>query len=114
MADVRTIGSGPSKVMCLPGWFGSSTGWGHWPELLDQDLAYVMDRVRRPPVVPALELPARRQAAPDLLANGLQPSSSRFVTRGIRNGVATPATATRPARPSCSSRSGSCPWDGRR
>ncbi len=28
--------------------------------------------------------------------------------------VATPATATRPARPSCSSRSGSCPWDGRR
>jgi pimeloyl-ACP methyl ester carboxylesterase len=37
MSDVRTIGSGPSKVMCLPGWFGSSMGWGHWPELLDQD-----------------------------------------------------------------------------
>jgi pimeloyl-ACP methyl ester carboxylesterase len=31
----RVVGSGPSKVMCLHGWFGSSTGWGHWDEVLD-------------------------------------------------------------------------------
>jgi len=24
----RTIGSGPRTVLCLPGWFGSSSGWG--------------------------------------------------------------------------------------
>ncbi len=37
MAQVSTVGSGPHHVICLPGWFGSSTGWGHWPELLDGD-----------------------------------------------------------------------------
>lgn len=30
-----TVGHGPRKVICLPGWFGSSTGWGHWGDLLD-------------------------------------------------------------------------------
>jgi hypothetical protein len=49
MSDVRTIGSGPSKVMCLPGWFGSSTGWGHWSELPDQDSFHV--RLHRLPGV---------------------------------------------------------------
>lgn len=34
----RTIGSGPHTVICLPGWFGSSTGWGHdFCQLLDGD-----------------------------------------------------------------------------
>ncbi len=37
MANLRTVGTGPSKVVCLPGWFGSSNGWGHWPDLLDGD-----------------------------------------------------------------------------
>ncbi|WP_137122258.1 alpha/beta fold hydrolase [Segeticoccus rhizosphaerae] len=31
----RRVGTGPNVVICLPGWFGSSEGWGHWPELLD-------------------------------------------------------------------------------
>ena len=25
----RTVGSGSHTVLCLHGWFGSSTGWGH-------------------------------------------------------------------------------------
>ncbi len=25
----RVVGNGPHTVICLPGWFGSSTGWGH-------------------------------------------------------------------------------------
>ncbi|WP_368679874.1 alpha/beta hydrolase (plasmid) [Rhodococcus opacus] len=29
------VGTGDRKVICLHGWFGSSTGWGNWPELLD-------------------------------------------------------------------------------
>lgn len=34
----RTIGSGPRTVICLPGWFGSSTGWGgDFCQLLDGD-----------------------------------------------------------------------------
>jgi pimeloyl-ACP methyl ester carboxylesterase len=32
---VRTVGSGERMVLCLHGWFGSSTGWGWLPELLD-------------------------------------------------------------------------------
>jgi pimeloyl-ACP methyl ester carboxylesterase len=32
---VRTVGSGERVVLCLPGWFGSSTGWGWLPELVD-------------------------------------------------------------------------------
>jgi pimeloyl-ACP methyl ester carboxylesterase len=30
------IGDGDRKVFCLPGWFGSSSGWGSWPELMDK------------------------------------------------------------------------------
>lgn len=37
MVYVNTVGTGPHRVMCLPGWFGSSTGWGYWPELVDVD-----------------------------------------------------------------------------
>ena len=33
----RSVGTGPQVVFCLPGWFGSSQGWGHWPDLLDGD-----------------------------------------------------------------------------
>lgn len=33
----RRVGTGQNVVFCLPGWFGSSEGWGHWPELLDTD-----------------------------------------------------------------------------
>jgi pimeloyl-ACP methyl ester carboxylesterase len=29
------VGSGDTKVICLHGWFGSSTGWGAFPEYLD-------------------------------------------------------------------------------
>jgi pimeloyl-ACP methyl ester carboxylesterase len=32
---VRTVGSGERVVLCLHGWFGSSTGWGFLPELVD-------------------------------------------------------------------------------
>jgi pimeloyl-ACP methyl ester carboxylesterase len=31
------VGSGPVKVLALHGWFGSATGWGMLPELVDQD-----------------------------------------------------------------------------
>ncbi|HEX2704216.1 MAG TPA: alpha/beta hydrolase [Candidatus Lustribacter sp.] len=31
----RTVGSGPHTVLCLPGWFGSSTGWGSFPSYVD-------------------------------------------------------------------------------
>jgi pimeloyl-ACP methyl ester carboxylesterase len=31
------IGSGPVKVIALHGWFGSATGWGDLPSLIDQD-----------------------------------------------------------------------------
>jgi len=33
----RTIGSGPRTVLCLPGWFGSSSGWG-------EDFCRILDR----------------------------------------------------------------------
>jgi pimeloyl-ACP methyl ester carboxylesterase len=33
----RTVGGGDRKVICLHGWFGSSTGWGGWPDLVDGD-----------------------------------------------------------------------------
>lgn len=33
-----TIGTGPHTVLCLPGWFGSSTGWGEqFCQVLDGD-----------------------------------------------------------------------------
>jgi pimeloyl-ACP methyl ester carboxylesterase len=31
------IGRGPTKVIALHGWFGSATGWGMLPQLIDQD-----------------------------------------------------------------------------
>jgi pimeloyl-ACP methyl ester carboxylesterase len=31
------VGSGPVKVIALHGWFGSATGWGALPELIDED-----------------------------------------------------------------------------
>lgn len=31
----RTTGTGPHTVFCLHGWFGSSTGWGSFPQYLD-------------------------------------------------------------------------------
>lgn len=31
----RTVGSGPHTVFCLHGWFGSSDGWGSFPDYLD-------------------------------------------------------------------------------
>jgi pimeloyl-ACP methyl ester carboxylesterase len=31
------IGRGPTKVLALHGWFGSATGWGMLPQLIDQD-----------------------------------------------------------------------------
>ena len=37
MNALRIIGSGPHKVLCLHGWFGSSAGWGPWAEVLDTD-----------------------------------------------------------------------------
>src|SRR5437588_12659020 len=30
------LGDGDRKVLCLHGWFGSSTGWGSWPALMDK------------------------------------------------------------------------------
>lgn len=33
----RTVGSGPHHVFCLHGWFGSSQGWGSFPDHLDGD-----------------------------------------------------------------------------
>jgi pimeloyl-ACP methyl ester carboxylesterase len=34
---VRTVGAGPRVVLCLPGWFGSSAGWGWLPDLVDTE-----------------------------------------------------------------------------
>jgi pimeloyl-ACP methyl ester carboxylesterase len=31
------VGSGPVQVIALHGWFGSATGWGMLPDLIDQD-----------------------------------------------------------------------------
>lgn len=31
------VGSGPTKVIALHGWFGSATGWGMLPDLIDED-----------------------------------------------------------------------------
>jgi pimeloyl-ACP methyl ester carboxylesterase len=31
------VGSGPLKVLALHGWFGSATGWGMLPDLIDED-----------------------------------------------------------------------------
>lgn len=31
------VGSGPTKVIALHGWFGSASGWGMLPELIDGD-----------------------------------------------------------------------------
>lgn len=33
----RTVGGGDRKVICLHGWFGSSNGWGGWPDIVDGD-----------------------------------------------------------------------------
>lgn len=35
--ELRVIGSGPRKVLALHGWFGSATGWGALPDLVDGD-----------------------------------------------------------------------------
>jgi pimeloyl-ACP methyl ester carboxylesterase len=35
MSLTPVVGSGPHKVICLHGWFGSSTGWGSLPQVLD-------------------------------------------------------------------------------
>jgi pimeloyl-ACP methyl ester carboxylesterase len=37
MDDVRTIGSGPHRVLALHGWFGSAQAWGQLPDYLDRD-----------------------------------------------------------------------------
>src|SRR6476646_11392343 len=31
------VGSGPTRVIALHGWFGSARGWGDLPDLIDQD-----------------------------------------------------------------------------
>lgn len=36
MNELRTIGSGPHRVMALHGWFGSAEGWGQLPDYLDR------------------------------------------------------------------------------
>jgi pimeloyl-ACP methyl ester carboxylesterase len=33
----RIVGSGPHRVLALHGWFGSATGWGYLPDLVDPD-----------------------------------------------------------------------------
>ena len=33
----RTVGSGPRTVFLTHGWFGSSDGWGTFPDYLDGD-----------------------------------------------------------------------------
>lgn len=33
----RTVGTGPHKVLVLHDWFGTSAGWGEFPDLLDPD-----------------------------------------------------------------------------
>jgi pimeloyl-ACP methyl ester carboxylesterase len=35
--DLLVIGNGPRKVLALPGWFGSATGWGPFGDLIDGD-----------------------------------------------------------------------------
>lgn len=37
MVDVRTVGSGPHRVVAVHGWFGSAQGWGQLPDYLDRD-----------------------------------------------------------------------------
>jgi pimeloyl-ACP methyl ester carboxylesterase len=34
--DVRTVGTGPHRVMGLHGWFGSGQGWGQLPDYVDR------------------------------------------------------------------------------
>lgn len=34
--DVRTVGEGEHQVVALHGWFGSATGWGLLPEVIDR------------------------------------------------------------------------------
>ncbi|GEL21245.1 esterase [Pseudonocardia sulfidoxydans NBRC 16205] len=33
----RVVGTGPNRVLAFHGWFGSSAGWGHFPEYVDQE-----------------------------------------------------------------------------
>ncbi|WP_131104614.1 alpha/beta fold hydrolase [Ornithinimicrobium sufpigmenti] len=33
----RVVGHGPVRVIALHGWFGSSSGWGSFPEFIDQE-----------------------------------------------------------------------------
>ncbi len=35
--DLLVVGSGPRKVLALPGWFGSARGWGPFAELVDEE-----------------------------------------------------------------------------
>jgi pimeloyl-ACP methyl ester carboxylesterase len=35
--DLLVVGSGPQKVLALPGWLGSARGWGPFAELVDED-----------------------------------------------------------------------------
>lgn len=35
VSDPLVIGDGPRKVLALPGWFGSATGWGPFADLVD-------------------------------------------------------------------------------
>jgi pimeloyl-ACP methyl ester carboxylesterase len=35
--SVLTVGAGEHVVLCLHGWFGSATGWGWLPDLVDQE-----------------------------------------------------------------------------
>ena len=37
MATAMQVGSGEQKVICLHGWFGSSTGWGGFVDVLDTE-----------------------------------------------------------------------------
>ncbi|RBY81630.1 alpha/beta hydrolase [Geodermatophilus sp. TF02-6] len=37
MDDVRTVGSGPHRVLALHGWFGSAQGWGQLPDYVDRE-----------------------------------------------------------------------------
>jgi pimeloyl-ACP methyl ester carboxylesterase len=36
-SEPLVVGTGPVQVLALHGWFGSATGWGTLPELLDGD-----------------------------------------------------------------------------
>jgi hypothetical protein len=33
----RLVGSGPTRVLALHGWFGSAAGWGWLPEVVDRE-----------------------------------------------------------------------------